>query len=73
MTKDNKAKKEAKPKATPKKVAETKYSKQEIIESAESFGEKQEVVAGALRLDNKEEYTRNEIDNAIRKFKTRKV
>lgn len=69
----SKKKQEAKPVKTPKVVPETKYSKDEIINSASSFGETQEVIAGALRLANKSEFTRAEIVNAIRKFKTRKV
>lgn len=72
MTK-NKKTTEKKPKTSTKVVQEAKYSKDEIIDAASYFGEKQEVIAGALRLENKEEFTRNEINNAIRKFKTRKV
>lgn len=55
------------------KIPETKYSRAEIIVAASSFGESQEVVAGALRLADKNELTRVEIESAIRKFKTRKV
>lgn len=62
-----------KPKVQTTKVTETKYSRSEIIGAASSFGESQEVIAGALRLANKEELTRSEIESAIRKFKTRKV
>lgn len=54
-------------------IPETRYSRSEIIGAASSFGESQEVIAGALRIVNKEELTRSEVENAIRKFKTRKV
>lgn len=70
---ESKKKEITKPKVQVTKVPETKYSRAEIFEAASSFGESQEVVAGALRLANKDELTRSEIEGAIRKFKTRKV
>lgn len=55
------------------KVVETKYTHEEILSSANSIGERIEVIAGALRLSEKDELTRKELNDAIRKFKTRKV
>lgn len=55
------------------KVVETKYTHDEILASASSLGERVEIIAGALRLSGKDELTRKELDDAIRKFKTRKV
>lgn len=71
MTKKKTESKKREAKVT--KIPETKYSRSEILGAASSFGESQEVVAGALRIANKEQLTRSEIENAIRKFKTRKV
>lgn len=49
------------------------YTKQEIIDASNAFRETPEVVAGALKLVSKSDLTRTEVENAIRKFKTRKV
>lgn len=54
-------------------VHETKYSRSEIIGAASSFGVMPEVMAGALRLANKDELTRSEAEEAIKAFKERKV
>lgn len=71
MSKNNKEKTKAKIQV--KKTPEVKYSRAEIFESASAFGESKEVIAGALRLANKDELTRSETESVIRKFKTRKV
>lgn len=65
----------AKKKASEKvvQIPETTYSHDEILQAAKSFGETQEVVAGALRVANKEKLSRTEVEKAIRTFKTRKV
>lgn len=52
---------------------EPTYSRAEIMAAAVSFGVKPEVMAGALRLVDKDELTRNEIHKAIEQFKERKV
>lgn len=54
-------------------MSEPKYSRSEILGAASSFGVKPELLAGALRLSDKEELTRVEVEDVIRKFKTRKV
>lgn len=49
------------------------YSRDELIAAASSFGVKPEVVAGALKLADKDSMTRSEAEEAIRKFLRRKV
>lgn len=49
------------------------YSRSEIIEAASSFGVKPELLAGALRLSEQDELTRSEVEDLLRKFKSRKV
>ena len=53
--------------------SEPTYSRAEIMAAAASFGVKPEVMAGALRLVDKDELTRNELQKAIEQFKERKV
>ncbi len=52
---------------------EAVYSRDELIAAACSFGVKPEVVAGALRLANKDNLTRTEAEKAIEAFLERKV
>lgn len=54
-------------------IPETMYSRSEILGAASSFGVKPEMLAGALRLSEKKELTRSEVEDLLRKFKTRKV
>lgn len=49
------------------------YTKKEILEGSDAFGESPEVIAGSLRLVNKDELSKAEVESAVRKFKTRKV
>lgn len=53
--------------------SEPTYSRAEIMASAFSFGVKPEVMAGALKLANKDELTKSEIKEAIEQFKRRRV
>lgn len=52
---------------------ETLYTKEEIQASASAFRERPEVVAGALSLVEKDELSRSQVLDAIKKFKNRKV
>jgi len=49
------------------------YSREELIAAASSFGVKPEVVAGALRLTDKDAMTKAEAKKAIKAFLERKV
>lgn len=49
------------------------YGCSELIEAASSFGVKPEVVAGALRLVDKDKLTKEEAKSAIKKYLERKV
>lgn len=62
-----------KPKIQKIEITETKYSRSEILGAASSFGVKPEMLAGALSLTDADELTRSEVEDAIRKFRTRKV
>lgn len=53
--------------------SEPTYSRAEIMAAAFSFGVKPEVMAGALKLANKDELTKSEIKEAIEQFKKRRV
>lgn len=66
--KDNKSKV-----VTKAKAPETLYSRREILDAASSFGVKQELLAGALSLSNKEDLSKSEVNNLIKNFKERKV
>ncbi len=57
----------------PRPTPEAKYSRSEFVQAAASFGVKQEVVVGALRLAGKDEMTKVEAKTAIKKFLERKV
>ncbi|RIJ63606.1 oligoribonuclease [Rummeliibacillus sp. POC4] len=58
----------------PEKLAvESVYNREEIQASATSFGERPEVVAGALYLLEGDMFTRRQVESAIKKFKTREV
>lgn len=61
------------PKTLKTKETEPKYSREELISAASSFGVKPEVVAGALHLAGKDAMTRKEAEAAIKKFRERKV
>lgn len=70
--------KEKKPKnpvetRVPQSEPEAKYSCNELIGAAVSFGVKPEVMTGALRLAGKDEMTKKEAQAAIKKFLERKV
>ena len=52
---------------------ESVYSRSELIASASSFGVKPEVMAGALRLADKDTMTKAEAEKAIKNFLERKV
>lgn len=68
------AKKNEKNKVVTKaKAPEVLYSRSEIIEAAYSLGELPETIAGALSLSEKDELSRSEVEQLIKKFKTRKV
>lgn len=54
-------------------VGETLYSLEEVEASPSSFGVLPEILAGALRLINKEKVSRSEVLGAIENFKKRKV
>ena len=54
-------------------IPETTYSRSEILGAASSFKVKPEMIAGALRLTDKEELTRSEVEELLRKFKAKKV
>lgn len=60
------------PRLTPE-AKESKYSRSELVQAAASFGVRQEVVVGALRLAGKDEMTKVEAKAAIKKFLERKV
>lgn len=52
---------------------EARYSRSELIATASSFGVKPEVVAGALKMVDKDCMTKAEAKDAIKKFLERKV
>lgn len=52
---------------------ESVYKKQEVLENASAFSVSRELLAGALRLSDKEKFTRKEVENLIQKFKKRGV
>ena len=52
---------------------EPQYSREELINAAFSFGVKPEVMAGALRLANKDSLTKSEAEEAVKVFLERKV
>ena len=49
------------------------YSKREILAAAASFGVSVDAMAGALRLVEKEQLTRSEVEKVIQDFKKRQV
>lgn len=55
------------------KEPETKYSKAEVLAASASFGVSVDLMAGALRLAGKQEFTKSEVEDAIRRFKKREV
>jgi len=59
--------------AVEQEVTESKYSREELLAGASSFGVKPEVVAGALRLAGKDSMTKTEAEKAIKSFLERKV
>ena len=52
---------------------EARYTRNELIAAASSFGVKPEVVAGALKLAGKDTMTKTEAEKAIKDFLERKV
>jgi len=68
-----KATKEAAPVETEAASPETKYHQTEILANCQAFGVRLEVLAGALRLDQKDWYTRTEVEALIKQFRERKV
>lgn len=52
---------------------EPKFSRVEILSNAEAFGVRMEVLAGALKLADKEHLTRQEVLDAIKQFRERTV
>ena len=58
--------------AVEQEVVESKYSKEELLASASAFGVMPEVIAGALHLAGKDEMTRKEAEDAIKRFLERK-
>ena len=63
-------------KKKPDKTVETPesvYNRSELIAAASSFGVKQEVMAGALKLAGKDTMTKAEAEKAIKDFLKRKV
>ena len=59
--------------AIEQEVVESKYSKEELLNNASAFGVMPEVIAGALALTGKDEMTRQEAEEAIKRFLERKV
>lgn len=59
-------------KVTIQKQPDVLYSRSEIIAAASSFGVKPEVIAGALALAGKDEMTRKEAEDAVKRFLERK-
>lgn len=53
-------------------VVESKYSREELLNNASAFGVMPEVIAGALALLGKDEMTRKEAEDAIKRFLERK-
>lgn len=53
--------------------SEAVYTREELLASAASFGVKPEVIAGALKLAKKDQLTRSEMEEAIKKFMEREV
>jgi len=52
---------------------EARYSRNELITAASSFGVKPEVMAGALKLAGKDTLTKSEAEKAIKLYLERKV
>lgn len=53
--------------------AETLFSREEILASPSAFGVRSEVLAGALTLVKGEKMTRQQVSQAIDKFRKREV
>lgn len=56
-----------------KESNEPVYSRDELITAAYSFGVKPEIMAGAIKLAGKDKMTRSEADQAVKRFRERKV
>lgn len=57
-----------------KQVADTAtYTREELIAGAAAFGVRPEVMAGALRLAGLTQATRSQAEEAIKRFKERRV
>lgn len=67
------SKKQTESKKKKRNKVESRYTHAEILEAASSFGEMPETVAGALRMTDKSELTRSDVNDLIQKFKARKV
>jgi hypothetical protein len=59
--------------ASPKSGPEPLYTRDEILAAASAFGTSPHIVAGALRLTDKQEMTRAEAERLIKDFLNRKV
>lgn len=61
-------------KTTPKALKiEVKFPREEIMASPSAFGVPDYVLIGAMAEMNEKEYTRNQVVEAIKKFKRKKV
>ncbi|MFA9457429.1 oligoribonuclease [Halalkalibacter sp. AB-rgal2] len=56
-----------------KQTVAAKYTREEVFHASSSFGVSRELMFGALRLIDKDEFTKSEVEKAIKTFKTRKV
>jgi hypothetical protein len=59
--------------AKDQKAKEPTFAYNDLLQNAKRFGEKPEVLAGALHGSNKGEYTIAEVEAAIKKFKAKEV
>lgn len=54
-------------------ASESTYSRDEILNGYRAFGVDRHLIAGALRLTDKERFTRDEAEKLIKKFAEREA